>query len=345
VLHKLQELSALNGWALLIEADGSRQRPLKAPDDAEPCIPPFVELVAVMVGLSGLGKSVSEAHIHRPQRFSELSGLNRGTAVTVEGLAKVLKHSDGGLKNIPLGARRVVVLNQAETRERQSQGRALASMLLPEFDAVVIASLVENAIYAVHEPSAGIVLAAGEARRFGQPKQLLQWEGMPMVRAVTTIALGAGLSPVVVVTGASAEAVGRCVADLPVQVARNEGWADGQASSIRTGLSACPGSIGSAVFLLADQPRITPGLIHGLIDMHAAGLDPIVAPLILEERRGNPVLFDRRTFKDLRELHGDEGGRGIFGNYRVQYLPWHDPTVLLDIDTPEDYSRSMWEAR
>jgi molybdenum cofactor cytidylyltransferase len=68
-------------------------------------------------------------------------------------------------------------------------------------------------------------------------------------------------------------------------------------------------------------------------------MSAIVAPLILEERRGNPVLFDRVTFPDLLSLQGDVGGRAIFHKHKVEFLPWHDDALLLDVDTPEDYQR------
>ena len=64
-----------------------------------------------------------------------------------------------------------------------------------------------------------------------------------------------------------------------------------------------------------------------------------LAPLVLEERRANPVLFDKVTFPDLLKLEGDIGGRGIFSNYKVEYLPWHDDRLLFDVDKPEDYKR------
>jgi CTP:molybdopterin cytidylyltransferase MocA len=50
-------------------------------------------------------------------------------------------------------------------------------------------------------------------------------------------------------------------------------------------------------------------------------------------------LFDRRTFADLIALEGDVGGRAIFHKYDVEYLPWHDDRLLLDVDTPEMYQR------
>jgi molybdenum cofactor cytidylyltransferase len=75
------------------------------------------------------------------------------------------------------------------------------------------------------------------------------------------------------------------------------------------------------------------------METHAKELLPIVAPLVLEERRANPVLFDRVTFPDLLQLTGDIGGRAIFSSYKVEYIPWHDDILLLDVDKPEDYQR------
>jgi molybdenum cofactor cytidylyltransferase len=105
--------------------------------------------------------------------------------------------------------------------------------LLATYHSVVISNLKEEKILAAHEPIAGIVLAAGESARFGQPKQLLDWHGQSFVRVVAQNALHAGLSPVVIVTGANAEKVGAAVMDLDVKVVRNHEWKSGQASTLR----------------------------------------------------------------------------------------------------------------
>ena len=128
------------------------------------------------------------------------------------------------------------------------------------------------------------------------------------------------------------------VADLPVTLIYNPDWEAGQSTSMRCGLQALPDTIGSAVFLLADQPQIPVELITALREQHAQTLSSIVAPLI-DGRRGNPVLFDRTTFADLVSLTGDVGGRAVFGKYSTTYVPWHDANLLLDVDTLEDYQR------
>lgn len=267
------------------------------------------------------------------------------------------------------------MLNQADTVGLQSQAGSMPPALLKVFDSVIVASLDPKSqtvnhkpeIYAAHENIAGIILAAGESKRYGQPKQLLDWRGQPFVRAVAQTAIAAGLSPVVIVSGANAEPVENAVKDLDVQIVRNKDWQSGQGSSVKTGVQAIApphpsqnpqkaisrlqktkladlgrapeGQVGSAIFLLADQPQIGADIIHALVEAHVRELSPILAPLVLEERRANPVLFDRVTFPDLLNLEGDVGGRAIFSKYKVEYIPWHDERLLLDVDEPKDYQR------
>jgi molybdenum cofactor cytidylyltransferase len=351
----LHENSKGHSIPLLIEADGSRQKPLKAPAGHEPPIPEFVQTVVVVAGLSGIGKSLDEETVFRPEIFARLSGLQFGQTINAIALARVLTHPEGGLKNIPPTARRVALLNQADTPDLQAQADSIAKALLPTYQAVIIASLKEKSVYAVREPIAGIVLAAGEAQRYGMPKQLLDWRGEPFIRAVAKTALQAGLSPVIVVTGAYYEQVEAALKDLPVQIAYNGEWKSGQASSIQAAIttltsplrnSVTPppfsfgkwGRTGGGIFLLADQPQVTPTILHALVEEHVATLAPVIAPMV-SDRRANPVLFDRVTFPDLMKLEGDVGGRGIFSKYKVTYLPWQDDALLLDVDTPEHYQR------
>jgi molybdenum cofactor cytidylyltransferase len=164
------------------------------------------------------------------------------------------------------------------------------------------------------------------------------------VRQVAETALQAGLWPVVVVTGFRAADVSSALNGLPVNLVHNPEYQQGQSTSIRAGINSLnPGdvhsSIGSAIFLLADQPQIPVDVIRALVESHGQNMQPILAPLVLEERRANPVLFDRDTFADLLQLTGDMGGRGIFDKHRVEYLPWHDDILLFDVDKPEDYQR------
>jgi molybdenum cofactor cytidylyltransferase len=362
-LQRLRDLAEARNLSLLIEADGSRQRPLKAPAEHEPAIPEFVRSVVVVAGLLGLEKPLTPAWVHRPGRFAHLAGLAAGEQISTAALARVLLHAQGGLKGIPPRARRVALLNQADTPELLVEASGLAGDLLGDgsyrdrspagemdrgsrnggYHAVLAAALASSTVWSTYEPSGGIVLAAGESRRFGSAKQILLWKGRPFVWHAARAALEAGLSPVVVVTGAYTAEVQTALEGLPVLLAHNPHWLQGQATSIQVGLQALPAKVKTAVFLLSDQPHIPPALLRSLVETHARTLSPLVAPRA-GGRRANPVLFDAVTFPDLLALSGDTGGRLLFSkpyHYPAAWVEWEDERILMDVDTLEDFERMV----
>ncbi len=346
LLSGLQRLADDSQVPLLIEADGSRGLPLKAPADWEPPIPVFVNTVIVTVGLNGLGKPLTADWVYRPEDFGRIAGLMPGDEIDIEALANVMRHPRGGLKNIPGQAIKVGLLNQADTPELQDKAAALARMLLDDYSRIVVASLhgpdphgQEVEIHAVHQKTAGIILAAGAARRMGQPKQLLDWQGEPLVNRQVRVALEAGLAPVIVVTGAYAEDVAAVLNIEKIRVVNNSSWQDGQSSSVKAGLAGLEPEIGAAVFFLADQPFVNVEIVRRLVVCHAQSLSPIVAPRV-GGQRGNPVLFDRRTFADLAELTGDSGGRQVMAKWGTAFVEWADERLLIDIDSLDDYQQA-----
>ena len=344
LLAALDRAAARLGIPLLVEADGARQRGLKAPGGHEPALPDFIGEVAVVAGLWGIGKPLNEEWVHRPEQFARLAGMEMGEVVTVKGVAGVLRHPQGGLKDKPINAKYYAILNGAANPHTAAAAKQIAADILGEYQAVIVADLGQQSgddeVLAVHQRIAGVVLAAGGSSRIGEPKQLLAWRGEPFVRAVAKTALAAGLSPVVVVLGAYAEQVRPAVADLPVMIVENQAWEAGQSASVKVGLQALPAGTGGAVFLLVDQPQIPVQLIESLAAKHAESLAPVVAPLV-DGQRGNPVLFDRRTFADLHKIEGDKGGRQLFSKYQLAWVPWVDPAAALDVDTLEDLARLL----
>jgi molybdenum cofactor cytidylyltransferase len=342
ILAAIYQHCRTQGYALLIEADGARQRPLKAPAAYEPVIPTWVDQVVVMSGLGGLGKALNSDSVHRPEIFAQLAGLGLGEEICVTHLAQVLGSPSGGLKGIPVGASQVLFLNQAEGEIRMALGARLDNVLVDVFDRVLIGSLQQahddGPIFSAHSRTAGIILAAGGSERLGQPKQLLDWCGVPFVRQVAQTALSAGLDPLIVVTGSDRVAVEGALSDLPVRCVHNPGWADGQSSSMRVGLASLPKRCDRVIFLLSDQPQVSPLLIRGLIERHNQQRAPITAPM-MRERKGNPVLFSNETFEVLQVVSGDKGGRAAFNKFKVDTLPWIDDRALLDVDQLSDFDQ------
>jgi molybdenum cofactor cytidylyltransferase len=188
---------------------------------------------------------------------------------------------------------------------------------------------------------AAIVLAAGGSTRMGQPKQLLPVDGQPMLRRVTAAACATELAQIVVVVGAHADAVRQALAGLPVDVVVNEAWAEGMSTSIKAGLSALDSGIQAALIILADQPGLTPDLLNSLVARYYATRAPIIAPFY-RDQRGNPVLFDRSLFGELVATEGDQGGRELVLRHARELgrIQVDDPSVLLDVDTRQDYERT-----
>ena len=143
----LDLFARLRSWfpdaAILNEADGSRMRPFKAPAAHEPVIPDETTLVVPVVGADVFGVPLDEAHVHRPELVSALSGAAPGTPVTPEVVARVLLHPEGGRKGVPPHARVSVVINKLDNASARAAARETADRLLRDaaIASVVLAAL------------------------------------------------------------------------------------------------------------------------------------------------------------------------------------------------------------
>ncbi|HNT74777.1 MAG TPA: HAD-IIA family hydrolase [Anaerolineae bacterium] len=190
------------------------------------------------------------------------------------------------------------------------------------------------------KPIAAIILAAGESARMGAPKQLLNWNGRPLIVHMVEMTWNVGLTPVVVVLGAHSDQILPALAGLPVQIVQNYRWQEGMSASLNVGLAALPPDVAAALILPVDQPLLTPGHLRGLMAQwrQTHGIVVSGAP---GERRGTPAVFSREFFPELASLSGDMGGRALFDRYAPQlnYTPVPNAEVFTDIDTPEVYTQ------
>lgn len=189
---------------------------------------------------------------------------------------------------------------------------------------------------------AAVILAAGASTRFGQPKQLLDWGGVPLLTHVADVPLAAGLAPVIVVLGCRAEAARAALGTRPVQAVMNWRWKEGLSTSVQTGLAMLPPETEAVIFLQCDQPLITADLLQALLACFEETGSAIVHPAHAGQRR-TPVLFARRLFPELAAVSGDEGGRAVIARHvgEVTTVEVANPDLLADIDTMEDYQRLL----
>lgn len=192
---------------------------------------------------------------------------------------------------------------------------------------------------------AGVVLAAGESSRLGVPKQLLVYQGVPLIAYVVDKLLRSQVDEVIVVLGSKAEEVNAALAGYPVKVVINREYRAGQSTSLKAGLAALSGAVKGALFALGDQPLVSIQTIDLLIKNYRLS-GGIIAPYF-NGKRGNPVIFDRKYFAAMLSLSGDVGAREVLRRHpesliKVDVL---DRGVVFDVDTWEDYHELLnWQA-
>lgn len=196
-----------------------------------------------------------------------------------------------------------------------------------------------------HARIGAVLLAAGSASRFGAPKQVLAIDGVPMVRRAAIAALAAGLSPVMVVTGAHGDVVAASLAGMDVHEVVHADWASGIGGSLAAGVmgiaeQAAP--LQAVMVLLADQPSIGVAELKGMLQAHARAPERIVAAHY-GSHLGAPALFPRAYFDELSALHGPQGARGLLQRHAACVDAYDLPAAAFDIDTPADHA--AWLAR
>ncbi len=179
----------------------------------------------------------------------------------------------------------------------------------------------------------GLVLAAGEGRRFGGPKQLASVRGRPVLEhAIRAMVAVPAIDPVLVVLGARAEDVRAGVDFHGAEVTVCRQWAEGVAASLRHGVAQL-GDVDAVVITLGDQPFITPQVIAGALDWDEHFHDAVRTTY--HGAPGHPVVLTRRLVERVPDLRGDVGFRDVLHGARVRrFEAGHlaDPT---DIDTRE----------
>jgi molybdenum cofactor cytidylyltransferase len=179
----------------------------------------------------------------------------------------------------------------------------------------------------------GLVLAAGEGRRFGATKQLADLHGRPLLEYA--LEAMSGVSPRAVVLGHAADEILARV-DLhgatPVVCA---GWAEGQAASLRCGVAALAGC-DAVVVVLGDQPGITAAAV-GAVAAAAGEEDAVRATY--DGVPGHPVLLRRALLDRTGELRGDTGFRDLLARATVAEVEVGHLADPADIDTRDELAR------
>jgi len=184
-----------------------------------------------------------------------------------------------------------------------------------------------------------ILLAAGESKRMGKPKQLMLLGNSTIVEQTIDNLLNSRVSEVIIVLGYKAEAVVEKIATRPVKIAINPAYPQGMSTSIVTGLNLINDKAKAVMLALADQPFIDSQTISRLIDEFDSHDKGIAIP-VYQGRRGHPVIFAIKYKEELLGLTGDIGGRLIIERHPDDILEISVSTesINIDIDTIDGYA-------
>lgn len=183
-----------------------------------------------------------------------------------------------------------------------------------------------------------VILAAGQSKRLGQPKQLLTLGEKTLLQHTIDSALKLKF-PVFVVLGANEKNIRQSIQHENIHIIINDEWEEGMASSIRKGISALKQlymQTDGIIILVCDQPFIETSVLEILINEQKNN-DVKAIACSYSNKLGTPALFHKSLFSELMELKGDIGARQILKKHKEEIASIEFKNGKWDIDTLEDF--------
>ena len=183
-----------------------------------------------------------------------------------------------------------------------------------------------------------IILAAGESKRMGKPKQLMPLGQGTILEQTIDNLLNSKMNEVIVVVGNRAEEMTNLIAGRPITIAVNPAYRHGMSTSIVTGLGLISDKTQAVMLTLADQPFVDSRTINRLVEEFSNHNKGIALP-VYQGRRGHPVIFAIKYKEELLRLKGDVGGRQIIKEHPDDILEVavDSESINIDIDSISDY--------
>jgi molybdenum cofactor cytidylyltransferase len=185
-----------------------------------------------------------------------------------------------------------------------------------------------------------IVIAAGESKRMGRPKQLLPWQGKALLQHVLDSLLNSEVDEVILILGCEAERILERLDTRRIKVVLNPDYAQGMITSIQHGLAAIGKGAEAFFIVLGDQPGISPQIYNLLIrEFHRVYPSKRILLPTYRGEKGHPALFSIDFREEGSAIKGDVGFRQIISDHPQDVLQIELGTdaVVNDVDTPEDY--------
>ncbi len=317
---------------LLVEADGARNRPLKAPYPHEPVISEEGNVV-VLIGSEVLGERLDPDMVYGYENILKVLRKDAPFILGAEELANLVVHPEGYMKGVHNKKRLKVIFNKSESQEKRSFALECKRLLEKRGVDCKVISLLAKKEYEMC--LATLVLAAGTSSRMGRDKQTLSCGEMNFLEK--TVSLYQDFGEVSVVLGHNLDEI-MAQSSLPgVQIIENPNYRQGMGSSLVAGVQALQELKLDGIWItFCDMPHLKEETLAKLYQCVLANSNRIVLPSY-EGRRGHPAYVPADLFSELLAVQGDVGAREVLKRHedRITFCPVLDQAVIEDVDQKE----------
>lgn len=185
-----------------------------------------------------------------------------------------------------------------------------------------------------------VILAAGESKRMGVPKQILPIFGVPMLKYFVDEVLDTEAHPVTVVVGANKTKIVPLLENIPIGIIDNPEWQKGMGSSIKMGLVGSyliTKGFDGLIFMTSDMPFVNSAMINKLIETAREFPEKTIIASKYSGTLGIPVLYKKERFEDILDMKAEHGAKQFFNKYPEEIVTVDFDLGAVDLDTKEDY--------
>ena len=186
-----------------------------------------------------------------------------------------------------------------------------------------------------------IILAAGLSTRMGKQKMLLPWGETTVIGKVISTLLDAGIHKPCVVTGGNREELASKLSEVDVQFVVNNNFTNGEMiTSLQVGLRTLGAEVDATLVVLGDQPQIEVSIVKKIVARYETTNNPIIVPSY-KMHRGHPWVIGKTYWEEIQLLQPPATLRDFLNRHDeiIDYIIVDSPSVLLDLDTQNDYSQ------
>jgi molybdenum cofactor cytidylyltransferase len=344
---------------VLIEADGARRRSFKIPRAHEPPVSECVTKLCIIIGLDVIEKPVNEELFHNIDGMFAL-GVKPDENFSPQLCRQLMYQPDGYLRFKTENREIFLLLNKFDVYPDRDKIFELTDELFNDSINRIIVSSTNSQPFVKLIPNnssqriTGIILAAGESKRFDGVKQLANLDGETMLGHVLTQAINSKLDNIILVLGYEKDNIikelGELTSHEKVTVIENQNYKSGMSTSIQVGLTAAIDQADAIMIILADQPCVTTEFMDNLLDRYKYSNARLGIPIIVtstSKRHGHPVIFSQQLFPELQSITGDHGAHDIVKKNLMyaKLLRLSDGKSQFQINNPNDLKEYLGDMK